>query len=517
MATEGLRALLLTAAALLVPVTGHGQGRPLSAIDWLSDTVARPAPRVVPEAPVRPLGAPEAIVTTPLSARNLDGVGVLSVKTTGMDPQFWARSDAEVLKAKLRDEGPEPLPALRDLIQMLMLAEVDPPMHSDGQGGFLLARIDRLLSFGALEAAQELITAAGPPTPDLFRRAFDIALLLGTEDRACAAQRASPRISPTLSARIFCLARGGDWGAAELTLATAQALGHVSEEEVQILRRFIRPEAYEDEEPLPPPARVTPLNLRLYEAIGEALSPAGQPLAFAHGDLTPATGWKAQIEAAERLARTGGIAPAQLFRLYTERRAAASGGVWSRVKAVQAFEHALSDAASEKAASALKTVWTEMASMELEVPFAEHYAARIASHPWPEGEARELAFRLRLLSADFANLLPEDVPPSEEAAFLAGLAQGRATTAPPPDNLARAIARAFPGAGEPPLPSGAAQGLMRDGRMGEAALMAIDQVTVGALGELRTVTEGLVTLRRLGFETAARKAALQLLILERRG
>ncbi|RRH76415.1 hypothetical protein [Falsigemmobacter faecalis] len=516
MVTEGLRALLLT-AALLGPGAALAQGRPLSAIDWLSDTVARPAPRVVPEAPLRPLGAPEAIVTTPLSARNPDGIGALTAKVTGIDPQFWARSDAQVLKAKLRDEGPEPLPALRDLIQMLMLAELDPPMNGDGQGGFLLARIDRLLSFGALEAAQELVTAAGPPTPDLFRRAFDIALLLGTEDRACAAQRASPRISPTLSARIFCLARGGDWGAAELTLATAQALGHVADEEVQVLQRFIRPEAYEEEDPLPPPARVTPLNLRLYEAIGEALSPAGQPLAFAHGDLTPATGWKAQIEAAERLARTGGIAPAQLFRLYTERRAAASGGVWSRVQAVQRFEKALSAADPEKAAAALKTAWTEMASMELEVPFAEHYASRIREMSWPGGEPRELAFRLRLLSTEFATILPEEVPPSEEAAFLAGLAQGRATSPPPPDNLARAIARAFPGAGEPPLPSGAAQGLLRDGRLGEAAFLAIDQVTVGALGELRTVTEGLVTLRRLGFETAARKAALQLLILERRG
>lgn len=517
MVTDTRFAAALSLILLTLAEEAGAQGRPLSAIDWLSDTVARPAPRVVPEAPVRPVGEPELIVTTPLSARNLDAVGALSVKVTGMDPRFWRQSDVTGLIERLREERPEPLPALRDLMQMMMLAELEAPAGSDGRGQFLLARIDKLLAFGALDAADALIAAAGPPTPDLFRRSFDIALLLGTEDRACAAQRATPRIAPTFPARIFCLARGGDWGAADLTLATAQALGRVTDEEVQLLRRFISPELFEEEPPLPPPARVTPLNLRLYEAIGEALAPSGLPLAFAHGDLTPENGWKARLEAAERLARPGGIAPAQLFALYTERQAAASGGIWDRVRAVQGFEKAVAGGKAAETGPALQRVWEQMVKMELEVPFAEYYAESLAALPVTRPQDKDLVFRLQLLGRDFATLAETAVPEGQESAFLLSLARGRADVEPPPDNLARAIARAFSGSAVPPAPSETVQALLREGRSGEVAIMAIDQVTSGAMGELRTVTEGLMALRLLGFETAARKAALQLLILERQG
>ena len=52
---------------------------------------------------------------------------------------------------------------------------------------------------------------------------------------------------------------------------------------------------------------------------------------------------------------------------------------------------------------------------------------------------------------------------------------------------------------------------------GEAALLAIDKVMSGVQGDLRGVTEGLTVLRHLGLETTARRTALQLMLLERRG
>ncbi|AMY70031.1 hypothetical protein [Frigidibacter mobilis] len=47
--------------------------------------------------------------------------------------------------------------------------------------------------------------------------------------------------------------------------------------------------------------------------------------------------------------------------------------------------------------------------------------------------------------------------------------------------------------------------------------MAIDDVTEGARGDLRRVTSGLTALRKAGLETPARRAALELMLLERRG
>lgn len=511
---SGLRA---TAAAvwLLLPGAALAQGTPLSAIDWLSDTVAaRPAPAAPAEPPARPPGELAPITTTALAARNLDAAGVLPGVVTGLAPGLWTASDSATLTALIRDERPDPLPALRDLMQTLLLAEQAPPLDADGQGAFLLARIDKLLDMGALDAAAALVDVANPPTPDLFRRGFDIALLLGTEDAACAEQRKAPAIAPTFPARIFCLARGGDWQAAELTLHTARALGQIGSEDEALLERFLAPELFEGEPPLPPPARLSPLVLRMLEAIGEPVSSTGLPLAFAHGDLTPATGWKARLEAAERLARVGAITPGQLFAVYAERMPAASGGVWDRVSAVQRFEAALSGADRAAVAATLPRVWDVLAERELEVALAEVHGAALSGLDLPDA-AGALAFRIALLGPDYEAAALARTPADGDEAFLSGIARGLVTVPPPPDGMARAIAPVF-GDRMPPLPE-PLQALLDQGRTGEAALVAIDRITTGVLGDLRGVTEGLAILRRVGMEGAARKAALQLMLLERRG
>jgi hypothetical protein len=48
-------------------------------------------------------------------------------------------------------------------------------------------------------------------------------------------------------------------------------------------------------------------------------------------------------------------------------------------------------------------------------------------------------------------------------------------------------------------------------------LLAIDQITRGVTGELRGVTDGLALLRHVGMEDTARRTALELMLLERRG
>jgi hypothetical protein len=71
-------------------------------------------------------------------------------------------------------------------------------------------------------------------------------------------------------------------------------------------------------------------------AIAERPDLTGQPLALVHADLSELAGWHAQLDAAERLTRSGAIEPQQWFAIYTSRVPSASGGVWDRVAAVQA-------------------------------------------------------------------------------------------------------------------------------------------------------------------------------------
>ncbi|MFZ1663534.1 MAG: hypothetical protein WAT77_16415, partial [Paracoccaceae bacterium] len=59
--------------------------------------------------------------------------------------------------------------------------------------------------------------------------------------------------------------------------------------------------------------------------------------------------------------------------------------------------------------------------------------------------------------------------------------------------------------------------LLANDQLGAAVLKAIEKVTLGASGDLRDVTDGLVLLRSAGMEATARRASLELLLLERRG
>lgn len=300
---------------------------PLSAIDWLSRSIEVSTDR----APASALPGP--VTVEPLRAPP-EKIGYLSAKSIGLSDDLWLASQSTDLVALL-GKMPEDLPlALRDALANLVALNAP---ANDPDRSFLLARIDTLLALGRIDAAGRLIKTAGTEDPAVFRRSFDIALLSESEDLGCQVLQSHPELSPTYPARIFCLARLGDWSAAALTLGTAVALGEVTEDDAAILSRFL-----DDGEGdlLPPPKRpktVTPLVFRMYEAIGEPLATRGLPLAFAHSDLRHHNGWKTRIEAGERLYRAGAISGQTMLELYIERDPAASGGVWDRARAVQAW------------------------------------------------------------------------------------------------------------------------------------------------------------------------------------
>jgi hypothetical protein len=497
---------------------------PLSAIDWLSESVSTaPAATTAPppdEPPITRNALPEDVSVSVIGAASPDGAGLLAPAVTGLPAALWGLGRTDEIAMALARARPDTLPSLQGLLLTLLLAEAEPPSDAGGAGTLLLARIDKLLEMGALEQAAALIEAAGgtgatlgPAVgPALFRRNFDVALLTGQEDAACQTLRDNPTLAPTLPARIFCLARSGDWNAAALTLETAQAIGQITPDENALLTRFLDPELSDGEPPLPPPERMSPLNWRLYEAIGEVFATSTLPVAFAHAELRPTAGWKSQVEAAERLARAGAIAPNRLLGVYTEREAAASGGVWDRVDAFQAADAALSAGDAAAASRTLPAAWARMGEAELEVPFSELQAAAAARLSL-QGDAAGVALRMGLLSAGFAEVAARAAPVDPTEAFLIALARGQTAEVMPPDSLARIIAPAFQDA---PL-SPEVLALLAEGRKGELILLAIERITTGIETDRADVTEGLALLRRLGLETVARRAALELMILERRG
>ncbi|MFN3991671.1 MAG: hypothetical protein ACK4IU_02045 [Tabrizicola flagellatus] len=496
-------------------------GGPLSAIDWLSQSVATPA-TAVPEAgttkpdepPVAAAGSalPSTVTTSSLDGPSPDGVGLIAPAASGLPRNLWGAGLTREIAESLVTHPDDALPALRQLFLTILLAELEAPADAGGRGELLLVRVDKLLALGALEQAAALIEAAGVTTPELFRRSFDVALLTGSEDRACASMASKPHLAPTLPARIFCLARSGDWDTAALTIRTASALGQISPDQEALLSRFLDPDLYEGEPVPPAPNPVTPLDWMIYAAIGEPLPTDGLPIAFSYAELGPRSGWKARIEAAERLTRAGTIPPNVILGLYTESTPAASGGVWDRAAAFQAFDAAIASGSAERVAATLPAVWARMQEVELEVPFATLYAKALLDLPLA-GEAAAIAFRVGLLSPQSETWARQASPATPEDAFLTAIALGRGAEALPPDSMGRAISAAF----RAPAPSTEGQRLLDENRTGEAVLVAIDSIGRGVKGDLRGVTEGLSILRLAGLEAVARRTALELMILERRG
>ncbi|QBY02663.1 hypothetical protein E2K80_06740 [Rhodophyticola sp. CCM32] len=488
-----------------VPAQSFDSDAPLSAPGWLSDTITRPHANIATTA------APQTITVMPLGQVRLDAVGILPFSTTGLPPDLWADSPPETLARLMLSQPAEGLPAMLGFTQQLALAELDPPRDAGTDAALFIARLDLLLARGALAPARALMERAGPADPRIFRRWFDVSLLTGQADRACAAMRASPDIAPTFPARIFCLARSGDWPAAALSLGTGEALGYITPDEADLIARFLDPELFEGD-PLPPlPAEMTPLHYQMLISLGERPPSTALPLAFAHADLSNLAGWRAQLDAAERLMRAGAIAPEEWLAIYTARVPAASGGVWDRVAALQAFDAALLAGDPAAITRRLPDVWAAMRQAGLEVPFATLYADRLLRMPLT-GEAAILARRVGLLSPLYEAVAQAAVAQDGPEQRLFAIARGEDPGAAPAGSATAAVAVATAFADTTP-PERFTR-LLNLGRTGEALLRAARTLGNGG-GDMDDMADALRLFRALGLEDTARRAALQIMILER--
>ncbi|MGI9389759.1 MAG: hypothetical protein ACR2O1_06855 [Boseongicola sp.] len=494
------------------PAQGVGESlnAPLSAIDWLSDSVAFPNGKseTVPTSPVATL-APQVTVAA-LDTPVPDRAGLITAIDIGIPADIWGGSTAGELAHLVRNIPSISEPSLRRLLTDLLIARLDPPIDAIADDSLYLARLDKLLDLGQLDAAQALIDAAGALEPRRFRRAFDIALLKGTEARSCRAIEATPDISPTFPARIFCLARNGEWDVAALTLGTAEALGILTEDEDKLLLHFLDPELFEGE-PIPSaPANMSPLIFRLYEAVGERPATDRLPVAFAFADLSQTVGWKTRLRAAERLAAADALSAANLMSVFQERKAAASGGLWERVKAHQSVFQAISDRDSKAISNALPGAWDAAISTGTEATLAPWLLQQL-DVPKMTGLARQAALEVALLAGDFDSALAFANGSTEDQTLVA-VAAGKPFNISATTPLARAIRRSLSGL----PPSDRYRIHMRDGRTGEALLTAISVLADGVEGDPSALGDALAFLRSINLENVARRIAVELLIRESR-
>ncbi len=497
-------------------VAQPAQEPPLSVIDWLGERPKSADPRNRPhpsanEAAVATSALPPPVTVTKLGTGSPRAIGLVPPAVTGLAHDIWTGSSVGEISELLSNLPDLQLPASRALLYTLLLAEATAPQSNAQEGDALaLVRVKTLMDAGALDPALSLIEQAGVATsPKHFALWMQISLLLGTEDRACQLLLQKPYLSTDFGVRILCAARSGKWDNAALTLGSAQALQLLPVDDLSLLDRFLNPDLYDGSAPLPPPRTIDPLNFRLLEAIGEPQPTRSLPPAFAVADLRDIVGWKAQLEAAERLTRIGALPDNRFLGIYTARAPAASGGIWDRVAALQRFDVALGTGSAEAIAKTLRPAWRAMQDAELEVSFATLYAEPLQKIAL-EGATAALRDRLVLLSPLYEAVAMPDTP-SPEMAFLTAIAHGGAPKTVPDIPHADAIAAAF----QAPSPRQDLLAAAKDSQLGVTILRTIALLEDGARGDTAALRDALSTLRALGLEDTARRASLQALILDR--
>ncbi|MFD1158498.1 hypothetical protein [Roseovarius aestuarii] len=495
--------------SFLLTTSAAAQQPPLSAIDWLDELGAIQLTQPIPGEPaVTETALSPKVEVMPLDGAQADAVGLLPSSTTGLPRTLWAASATDDLTRQLSAVATDPLPALQALYYTLLLAEAEAPADAGQNALFLNARVDALMAFGAADPARALLDRAGPLNPALFDRWLDVSLLNGTEDEPCKALREQPSLSEDYAARIYCTARVGDWPTAALTYETAVGLDALDPVEAALLTFYLDPETIEINTPPAPPSKMSPLMFRLFEAAGNPLPTIRLPRVFAMADLRGTAAWRAEIEAAERLTQTGALPANQLLGLYTQRRPAASGGVWDRVRAIQEFDTALNSGKPEEVAATLPAAWRAMKNRRLPTAFAQLFADRLHGVTL-DGSSQELAFLIVLLSDEYETASTLLAAPKDRQKFLISLAAGSPDASLARTSREKAIARGF--TSQQPDASHAAQ--IKAGKIGQVILAAANQLDRTRDGSLSDMANALATLRSLGLEDTARRAALQILIL----
>ncbi len=511
------RFLALAVAGGVLGLPAYGQ-EPVSAIGWLSESLRNPPPfEITPESP--PL-VPETVLGI-IEKKGLDGlspdaIGLLAPSVTGFPVDMWGDIGVAEAVRLIRDFPESDVPAVHEIFHRILLAQANPPRGSNHTGPLLQARIDRLFEMGALDAAEALVNLDTPASPEMFERAFDIAILTDRTLKVCETLANAPALTDDLSKRVYCLARSGDWNAAAITLSLGASIGAISRERELLLIRFLDPQMFEGAPDPEVPDPLEPMDFVLREAVFLPRPSGPLPLPYLYRDTESRAPLRARIEASERLVKSGALPPPILFEAYRTGNPAASGGVWGRQRAIQEMDRALESGTPDAIATALQEAVQLMREAGLLTEFAAEFGDSLAKLPYDPALAPAAGYLL-----DVVHLAGLDAPewkdyaePDPRHDLARRLVQRRPLdSAPQGDAMVQAITAAMAGNAPDSPMTKRLRDMLAKGNTAQALLGAMRLLSDGAAADPGSIGSGLYILREAGQDAAARRIAVQILLL----
>jgi hypothetical protein len=477
---------------------------PLSAIDWLSKENSKFQKSILDVKNFDKKNANDIQVTT-LSSNDYKSIGLLPIYVTGIPTTIWRNSNFDDLKYSFKTMPTFSYAPIQELVYSLLLAEARPPLDEPARYAFLEVRLNKLLKYGAVDPAIALTERASPLPERMIPLLFDISLLSSNNFPVCDPIFQNTKNKNLQAELIYCYARKGDWLTAHLILKTEEVLGDLSSQEVSLLDRYLEVDFNVNLNALlPPPELITPLEYRLYEAIGEPIPAEYLPIQYSQSDLSGENGWRAQVIAAERLSSTGAITGNQILGIYTNNSPGISGGIWERAKAVSDLDKALET--EENVEKYFQEAWKIFKKTDQLTVFAKLFGLKVFEKNLSQ-TSKKIAADLLLLTNNFK--LTESYWSSNDIRF--GLITGDFSKVIASNDTERTIFEVFT---EPSIPF-LVEKKLNQGKLGEVILNSLLQFETGIEGSLKDLSESLSTLNLIGLGTTARRAALTHLVIEK--
>ena len=475
---------------------------PLSAIDWLSKANSK-SQRSILEIKNVDVETTNDIQVSTLNSNEYQAIGLLPIYVTGIPTTIWRNSSFDDLEYSFKTMPTFSYSPIQELVYSLLLAEARPPLNEPSRYAFLEVRLDKLLNYGAVDPAIALVERASPVPERMIPQLFDISLLSSNNFPICEPVFQNTENRELQAELIYCYARKGDWLTAHLILQTEKVLGDLTDREISLLSRYLEVDFNVNLTALlPPPESITPLEYRLYEAIGEPIPAEYLPIQFSQSDLSGENGWRAQVIAAERLSLTGAIPENQILGIYTNHSPGASGGMWDRIKVINDLDVALDD--KENLEESFQDAWKVFKQTNQLTVFAKLFGLRVFEENLSP-KSKKIAANLLLLTNNFK--ITEGYWDPSDIRF--GLTAGDFSNVKVSDETEKIILQIFT---EPSMPFLVEQKL-NQGKLGEVILNALLQFELGIEGNLKDFSESFSTLNLIGLETTARRAALTHLVL----
>ena len=413
-----------------------------------------------------------------------------------------AQSATEDLVENLTKQTQNKFYSLKKFIHRLTIAELAGPPSDAASGLIFKARVRHLLNIGAIDEADSLLRKADFLTPASFMLWFETQLFREDPISACAPLRSKSEISTDIATSIYCHAINQDWFAAELLLASAISLGQLEERTAKLLTIFLEPDLI-DESDLPVPSSTSVLELVMADALGLPFKLSEVPLGFLHRNLSENAGRQTRIRTAERLAKSGAVAPRYLQEVYSEGRASASGALWNRVASANALKKVTASNDVDIICRNFLSGWRHFGDAGLLSVFSRIFAEDLSHSAFLSEECKNHQIDLILLHPKRNSLLFDLLSEISQEDLLYALSTDDFGKTKTSNQIEEAIAKGMQATGDESLIGGG------------ALLSQLFSLSNGLESDPRNIEKSLIALRINGLAEVATDLAFEIVILNR--